>query len=176
MLYSGAAIAPAVGAVAPIAAPAAVATGFFGNIFGGKGASSMVMQGAQVLGAIGSYNNQRQQMENLRNEAAWNRYYADQDKQQKAMLARRKASKLLSERRAMMGMRGVRMATGSTLLELNSTLDDLEEELFWIEKGAAREAQKIDMKARGQYARLKGAQTQSLMTSAYNIGQTWKTT
>ena len=46
-----------------LAAPAVpVATGFLGNFFGGKGASSMVMQGAQVLGAIGSYNNQRQHL------------------------------------------------------------------------------------------------------------------
>ena len=131
---------------------------------------SAILAGAQIgmsaIGMFSAYNNQKQQMANLRNERAWNFHYAEVDKQQKMMLSRKRDRKALSEKRAMMGIRNVEMATGSTLLELNSTVDELQEELYWIGRGSERDFNLIRMRSASQAKAIQDKYGASLMTSA----------
>jgi len=131
---------------------------------------SAILTAAQVgmsaIGMINAANNQKQQMANLRNERAWNFHFAEVDKQQKMMLARRNAANALSERRAMLGMRGVQMATGSSLLELDMTLKDLDEELYWIGQGAIRRNQITNMRFLGAQQEIKSTYGTSLVEYA----------
>ena len=56
---------------------------------------------------------------------------------------------LLSAKRAAQGARGVVIATGSTLMEQNAVIANLEDTKFWINKGAEISVRDIDLKLAG---------------------------
>ena len=65
--------------------------------------------------------------------------------------ANKRAKLLLSAKRAAQGARGVVIAEGSTLMEQNTVVKNLEDTLFWIEKGAEITAREIDFKLTNKF-------------------------
>jgi len=66
---------------------------------------------------------------------------------------------ILSEKRAAQAARGIAMGEGSSLLESQTVLDNLNDTLYWVEKGLTMDLDEIDF-------RLAGA----LNKEAYNRG------
>ena len=83
----------------------------------------------------------------LKASAAWDKYHLDMRKMQDTIMANERARKILSEKRAAMGARGVAMGTGSTLLEQEVVIENLEDSLFWIEKGVEMDMRMLDVKS-----------------------------
>ena len=86
----------------------------------------------------------------LKNAAAWDEYHLNIRKMQDTIMANERAAEILSEKRAAIGARGVQIGTGSTLLEENAVVENLEDVLFWIDKG-------VEIDLRSMYVRLAGA-------------------
>ena len=85
----------------------------------------------------------------LKNAAAWDQYHLNIRKMQDTIMANERAAKLLSEKRAAIGARGVQMGTGSTLLEQNAVIENLEDTLFWINKGVEMDLRTMDVRLAG---------------------------
>jgi len=66
---------------------------------------------------------------------------------------------ILSEKRAAQAARGIAMGEGSSLLEMNTVIDNLDDSLYWIDKGLVMDLNETDF-------RLAGA----LSKEAYNRG------
>ena len=89
---------------------------------------------------------------------------------QNTVFANRKAAKLLSEKRAAIGARGVQF-TGSTLLESNDVITELEDTMFWLEKGVQMDMAMIDVKLAGAVQAEAYKRNTSLLSG---MGQTYK--
>ena len=85
----------------------------------------------------------------LKNAAAWDKYHLDIRKMQDTIMANERAAKILSEKRAAIGARGVVIGTGSTLLEENAVVENLEDVLFWIDKGVEIDLRSMDVRLAG---------------------------
>ena len=83
---------------------------------------------------------------------------------QDTIMANERAAKLLSEKRAAIGARGVQMGTGSTLLEQEAVVENLEDVLFWIDKGAEMDLRTIDIKLAGALQKESWESKASLLT------------
>ena len=90
-----------------------------------------------------SYMGSLQQSKQLKAAAAWDQYHLNIRKMQDTIMANERAAKLLSEKRAAIGARGITFE-GSSLLEQNAVVENLEDTLFWINKGAEMTAREID--------------------------------
>jgi len=80
---------------------------------------------------------------------------------QQRIQANERAALILSEKRAAQAARGIAMGEGSSLLEMNTVVDNLEDSLYWIDKGLTYDLNEIDF-------RLAGA----LSENAAKMGQT----
>ena len=80
---------------------------------------------------------------------------------------------LLSAKRAAQGARGVVIATGSTLMEQNAVVANLEEVKFWIDKGAEISMREIDLKLAGLLQETAWKAGTSLITG---MGTAWEAT
>ena len=107
----------------------------------------------------------------LKAGAAWDRYYKNMEKMQNTIYANKKAAKLISEKRAAQGGRGVQMGTGSTLMEQNDVIAELEDTKFWLEKGLQMDIAMIDVKLAGALQSEAYQRNVSLLSGA---GQTYK--
>ena len=96
-----------------------------------------------------SYMGSLRQSQALATSAAWDKYHLDIRKMQDTIMANERAQKILSEKRAAIGARGVEMGTGSTLLEQEAVVENLEDVLFWIDKGAEISLREIDLRLAG---------------------------
>ena len=114
-----------------------------------------VMATTSVLSFMGSM----KQMETMKRAAAWDKYHEDIRKKYSTIQANKRAKVLLSEKRAAIGARGLVMGTGSTLIEQNAVVENLEDTIFWINKGAEMTAREIDYKLAGK-----------LQATAWNAG------
>jgi hypothetical protein len=85
----------------------------------------------------------------LKNAAAWDQYHLNIRKMQDTIMANERAAEILSEKRAAIGARGVVIGTGSTLLEENAVVENLEDVLFWIDKGVEMDLRSMDVKLAG---------------------------
>ena len=85
----------------------------------------------------------------LKNAAAWDEYHLNIRKMQDTIMANERAAEILSEKRAAIGARGVQIGTGSTLLEENAVVENLEDVLFWIDKGVEMDLRSMDVKLAG---------------------------
>ena len=83
-------------------------------------------------------------MQTMNTAAQWEKYNAKIKTSYKTIQANERARKLLSAKRATQGARGVVIAEGSTLLEQNAVVENLEDTVFWINKGAEMTAREID--------------------------------
>ena len=104
-----------------------------------------VMAVTSVLSFMGSL----KQMKNMQTAAEWDKYHERIDKSYKTIEANKRARLLLSAKRAAQGARGVQIATGSTLIEQDAVVANLEDTLFWIDKGAEISLREIDLRLAG---------------------------
>lgn len=114
-----------------------------------------VMAATSALSFMGSV----RQINNMRTAAQWDKYHEKIDQSYKTIQANKRARLLLSEKRAAQGARGVVIREGSTLMEMNNVVANLEDTVFWINKGAEMSVRDIDMKLAG-----------NLQAAAWNAG------
>tara|TARA_R100000781_G_scaffold101785_1_gene65292 strand:+ start:290 stop:700 length:411 start_codon:yes stop_codon:yes gene_type:complete len=117
-----------------------------------------------------SYMGSLQQSKHMKAAAAWDKYHLNIRKMQDTIMANEKAAKLLSEKRAAIGARGVTF-TGSTLLESESVVDNLEDTLFWINKGVEMDLRTMDVKLAGALSKEAWERNTSLIAG---MGQSYK--
>ena len=100
---------------------------------------------SSVLSFMGSIRT----MKTAQTGAEWDKYNKKIETSYKTIQANDRARILLSAKRAAQGARGVQIATGSTLLEQNAVVANLEDTKFWINKGAEMSVRDIDLKLAG---------------------------
>jgi hypothetical protein len=100
---------------------------------------------SSVLSFMGSM----KRMETLDRSAQWDKYHQRIDQSYKTIQANDRARLLISAKRAAAGARGVQIATGSTLIEQDAVVANLEDTLFWIDKGAEISLREIDLRLAG---------------------------
>jgi len=104
-----------------------------------------IMAATSVLSFMGSM----KRMQTLDRSAEWDKYHQRIDQSYKTIQANDRARILLSAKRAAAGARGIQIATGSTLMEQNTVIANLEDTIFWINKGAEMSVRDIDLKLAG---------------------------
>ena len=88
-------------------------------------------------------------MQTMNTAAQWEKYNQKINTSYKTIQANDRARILLSAKRAAQGARGVKIATGSTLMEQNAVVERLDDTLWWIEKGAEMDVRDIDLRLAG---------------------------
>ena len=111
-----------------------------------------VSTGLSFLGSV-------QQSRQLRRAARADKIRRKTQAVQQNIAAKERAEIILSEKRAAQAARGIAMGEASSLLESNMVLNNLNDTLYWIEKGLVMDLDEMDF-------RLAGALTKE----AYNIG------
>ena len=100
----------------------------------------------QVATSALSFMGSMKQMKNMQTAAHWDKYHQKIDQSYKTIQANKRARLLLSEKRAAQGARGVVIREGSTLMEMNNVVANLEDTVFWINKGAEMSVKEIDLR------------------------------
>ena len=111
-----------------------------------------VSTGLSFLGSV-------QQSRQLRRAARADKIRRKTQAVQQNIAAKERAEIILSEKRAAQAARGIAMGEASSLLESNMVLNNLNDTLYWIEKGLLMDLDEMDF-------RLAGALTKE----AYNRG------
>ena len=96
-----------------------------------------------------SFMGSMKRMQTINTAAQWEKYNQKINTSYKTIQANERARLLLSAKRAAQGARGVRIATGSTLMEQNAVVENLNDTIFWINKGAEMSVRDIDLKLAG---------------------------
>ena len=96
-----------------------------------------------------SFMGSMQRMKTLNTASQWDKYHERIDQSYKTIQANDRARILLSAKRAAQGARGVVIAQGSTLIEQNAVVENLNDTIFWINKGAEMSVRDIDLKLAG---------------------------
>ena len=96
-----------------------------------------------------SFMGSMKRMQTLNTSAQWDQYHKRIDASYKTIQANDRARILLSAKRAAQGARGVVIATGSTLMEQNAVVENLNDTIFWINKGAEMSVRDIDIRLAG---------------------------
>ena len=96
-----------------------------------------------------SFMGSMKRMQTINTAAQWEKYNQKINTSYKTIQANERARLLLSAKRAAQGARGVRIATGSTLMEQNAVVERLDDTLWWIEKGAEMDVRDIDLRLAG---------------------------
>ena len=104
-----------------------------------------IMAATSVLSFMGSM----KRMQTLDTAAQWDKYHQKIDQSYKTIQANDRARILLSAKRAAQGARGVEIRTGSTLMEQNAVVENLNDTIFWINKGAEMSVRDIDLRLAG---------------------------
>jgi hypothetical protein len=96
-----------------------------------------------------SFMGSMRRMQTLDTASQWDKYHQRIDQSYKTIQANDRARILLSAKRAAAGARGVVIMEGSTLMEQNAVVANLEDTIFWINKGAEMSVRDIDLKLAG---------------------------
>ena len=118
-----------------------------------------------------SFMGSMQRMKTLNTASQWDKYHERIDQSYKTIQANDRARILLSAKRAAQGARGVVIAQGSTLIEQNAVVENLNDTIFWINKGAEMSVRDIDLKLAGllqEEAWKAGSSLITGMGTAYN--------
>ena len=99
--------------------------------------------------SVMSFMGSMRKMETMQTGAEWDKYHKRIDQSYKTIQANDRARLLISAKRAAQGARGVQIATGSTLIEQDAVVANLEDTLFWIDKGAEISLREIDLRLAG---------------------------
>ena len=129
-----------------------------------------IVAGMMALSTGMSYMGSIQQSKQMKAAAAWDKYHANIKKTQDTIMANTRAAKLLSEKRAAIGARGVQFS-GSSLMEQESVIDNLEDTLFWVNKGVEMDLRTMDIRLAGALAKESWDRKTSLlsgMTKSYS--------
>ena len=129
-----------------------------------------IMAATSVLSFMGSM----KRMQTLDRSAQWDKYHERIDQSYKTIQANDRARILLSAKRAAAGARGVEIRTGSTLMEQNAVVENLNDTIFWINKGAEMSVRDIDLKLAGLLQEEAWKASTSLLSglgSAYQTGK-----
>ena len=129
-----------------------------------------IMAATSVLSFMGSMKT----MKNMQTGAEWDKYNQKIETSYKTIQANDRARILLSAKRAAQGARGVVIAQGSTLMEQNSVVANLEDTVFWINKGAEMTVREIDLRLASKLQAAAWNTSTSLLTnlgSAYGVSQ-----
>ena len=121
-----------------------------------------------------SYMGSMRQSKQLKTASAWDQYHLNIRKTQDTIMANERAAKLLSEKRAVIGARGVQF-TGSTLMEQESVIENLEDTLFWVNKGVEMDMRAMDIKLAGALAKESYESKTSLLTGMGKSYTAYKT-
>jgi len=127
-----------------------------------------IMAATSVLSFMGSM----KRMQTLETSAKWDKYHKRIDESYKTIQANDRARILLSAKRAAQGARGVVIAEGSTLLEQNTVVENLNDTIFWINKGAEMSVRDIDLKLAGLLQEEAWKASTSLLTGLGSAYQT----
>ena len=122
-----------------------------------------------------SYMGSIQHSKNLAISAKWDKYHRDIKAKQDTILANKRAAKILSEKRATIGARGVQMGTGSTLIEQAAVIDNLEDTLFWISKGVEMDTRTIDLRLASSLSKEAWERGSSLISGGLNTWSSYET-
>ena len=127
--------------------------------------------------ALAQAQQSRRNAENLRTAALWDKQRKDIQRKQEIVRANNAARKLMSEKRASIGARGVKLATGSTLLDTQNVLDELADAQYWIEKNYTSSLMATDAELAASLHKESYAQTSSIIGGVANLGlQTYMAT
>lgn len=126
----------------------------------------------QVASTAVSYMGSQQQSRRLKAAAAFDRYQKEIQRKQEVIKANKQATMLMSEKRAAIGARGVSIGTGSTLLETQAVLDELDDSRFWIEKGYEVNLLSADAELAGALAEESFNRRASLLEGAVGVATT----
>ena len=132
-----------------------------------------IVAGMMALSTGMSYIGSIQQSKQMKAAAAWDKYHLNIKKTQDTIMANKRAAKLLSEKRAAIGARGVQF-TGSTLMESESVIDNLEDTLFWVNKGVEMDIRTMDVRLAGALAKESWDRKTSLLTGMTKSYSTYK--
>ena len=155
----GAALVPF--AATPLAAP---------TIFTFANIATAFTIGSTILGTLAQVQQSRRNAENLRTASLWDKQRKDMQRKQEIVRANNAARKLMSEKRASVGARGVKLATGSTLLDTQNVLDELADAQYWIEKNYTSSLMATDAELAASLHKESYAQTSSVIGGVANIG------
>jgi hypothetical protein len=106
---------------------------------------AIAMFASTALSFMGSMNT----MKNMKRASEWDIYNKKIETSYKTIQANERARNLLSAKRAAQGPRGVVIGTGSTLIEQDAVVTNLEDTIFWINKGAEMSVRDIDIRLAG---------------------------
>lgn len=126
--------------------------------------------GSTILGTLAQVQQSRRNAENLRTASLWDKQRKDMQRKQEIVRANNAARKLMSEKRASVGARGVKLATGSTLLDTQNVLDELADAQYWIEKNYTSSLMATDAELAASLHKESYAQTSSVIGGVANIG------
>ena len=129
-----------------------------------------IMAATSVLSFMGSM----KRMQTLDTAAQWDKYHQKIDQSYKTIQANDRARILLSAKRAAQGARGVEIRTGSTLMEQNAVVENLNDTIFWINKGAEMSVRDIDLKLAGLLQEEAWKASTSLLSGLSGAYQTGK--
>ena len=127
------------------------------------------------ISLLGSYNQSRQ----LRRAARADKRRREVQAIQQRIQANERAALILSEKRAAQAARGIAMGEGSSLLESQTVLDNLNDTLYWVEKGLTMDLDEIDFRLAGalnKEAYNRGVNLISGIANTYYLGTQPKTT
>ena len=122
-----------------------------------------------------SYMGSVRQSQNLAISAKWDKYHRDIKAKQDTILANERAKKILSEKRAAIGARGVQMGTGSTLIEQTAVIDNLEDTIFWINKGVEMDLRTMDLRLASSLSKEAWERGSSLISGGLNTWSAYET-
>ena len=155
-------------AATPLAAP---------TIFTFTNAALAFTLGSTILGTVAQVRQSQRNAQNLRTASLWDKQRKDMQKKQEIIRANNAARKLMSEKRASVGARGAKLATGSTLLDTQNVLDELADAQYWIEKNYTSSLMATDAELAASLHKESYAQTSSVIGGVANLGlQTYMAT
>ena len=134
-----------------------------------------ILGAAMAVGQVFSFMGSLKTMKNTQRAAEWDHYHDEIRRKYNTIQANERARLLLSQKRAAQGARGVVIAEGSTLMEQNTVIANLEDVKFWINKGAEMKARDIDLKLAGVLQQQAWDAGTSLITGMGSAYQTYKT-
>ena len=114
-------------------------------------------------------------MKNMKRASEWDKYNKKIETSYKTIQANERARILLSAKRAAQGARGVVIGTGSTLMEQNAVVDNLEDTIFWINKGVEMDLRSIDLRLASSLSKEAWERGSSLISGGLNTYSTYKT-
>lgn len=126
----------------------------------------------QVASTAISYLGSQQQSKRIKAAAEWDRYQTGLQKKLEEAKANEDAKDLLSYQRAAAGAGGGTIGTGSSLLIHDEAMEDLNENLFWLEKGYTTNLQKINMQEAGALAEESFNRKASIAQGAIGVATT----